>query len=102
MGRLMGGALILLFVLLVNTVAAFVEGGTSTGDSFSNCSESGNITECENVGKGSFFSQVADVTFTGIDDLPDWLNAAYIITMGLLLTTAILLIVLAFIPLTNE
>ena len=100
MSRLLSGALIILFVLLLGAIVTAVSGSVASGQDFSNCSTSNNITECENVGKGSFFSQVADVTFAG--GIGGFFGVLYSLIMGLLLTVGILLIVLAFIPLTAE
>lgn len=105
--RLLAGVLIVLFVLVANIMAAFIESGiadwdagSAEGGEFANCSE-GNYTDCDNVGKTSFFSTLADVSFSGFDGAPAIVNALWLTTMGLLLTTAILLIAVSFIPTTS-
>lgn len=99
----------MLFVLVANIVAAFIEAGienwetptTAESSEFSDCSDSATLEDCDNVGKTSFFSALADVSFTGFDDAPAIVNAVWLTIMGLLLSTAILLIVVSFIPTTS-
>lgn len=105
--RLLAGVLIILFVLVANIMAAFIESGIANwdagaaeGSEFATCSE-GNYTDCDNVGKTSFFTTLADVSFSGFDGAPSIVNVLWLTTMGLLLTAAILLIVTSFIPLTS-
>lgn len=97
----MQGVLIVLFLLVANIVMAVIQTGAASASEFSNCSNSSTYEECDNVGKTTFFSALADVSFTGFSGAPDWLNAIWLTTMGLLLSAAILLIVLAFIPTTS-
>lgn len=97
----MSGVLIILFLLIVNILIAFISSGAAPTSEFSDCSESGTFEDCDNVGKTSFFSALADVSFTGFPDAPLIINALWLTTMGLLLSTAILLIVVSFIPTTS-
>lgn len=106
----MSGAMIILFVLVVNVMAAFIGTDTATGTgSFSSACASGgsnstsNHADCEAQSKASFFSSVFGTTFTGFgSEAPVIVNALWGLTMGILLTVGVLLIVLAFIPLTSE
>lgn len=99
--RLLSGVLIILFLLVVNIVVAFVDSGVATSSNFSDCSEEATYEDCDNVGKTSFFSALADVSFTGFTGAPVVVNALWLTMMGLLLSTAILLIVVSFIPTTS-
>jgi hypothetical protein len=99
--RLLSGVLIVLFLLIVNIVVAFIESGVASSSSFSSCDSEGTYEDCDNVGKTSFFSALADVSFTGFTGAPDIVNAIWLTMMGLLLSTAILLIVVSFIPTTS-
>lgn len=101
-GRLMAGAMIILFVLVVNTMAAFITTGATTSGSVTGCTSSDTNTTCEAVGKTSFLASVLDVTFTGFTGAPTIINVLWGVLMGVLLTVAVLLIVLAFIPFTNS
>lgn len=100
----MAGAMIILFVLVVNVIAAFIGTDSATGTSaYGKCTTSNsNVTTCESVGKTNFFTAVADTTFTGFTGAPSIINVLWGIFMGVLLTVAILLIVLAFIPTTSS
>lgn len=106
--RLLAGVLIVLFILVANILGAFIQSGitnwdTGTAESseFANCSDAGEFEDCDNVGKTTFFHTLADVTFSGFDGAPVIVNALWLTTMGLLLTTAILLIVVSFVPTTS-
>lgn len=104
MGRLVAGGLIVLFILLVGGVIAFIVDGATSSTEFVRCSGTDTNSTCENVGKTTFFSAVRDTTLLGDfgDGTPAWVTTIWIITMGFLLSLAILLIVLAFVPLTSE
>lgn len=107
MGRLITGFLIVLFVVVVNTVVAFITtSATGVGGveevGWTNCDQDDNFTSCENVGKTTFLAEVFDVSYTGIDGAPPFLNLLYVIIVGGLFTVGILLIVLAFVPTTAE
>jgi len=99
----MTGASILLFLLLVNLITATIVSGTSTSSEFVRCTGTDTNATCENVGKTTFFHAVADVALGNFGTgTPLWISAVWVLVGGLLLSVAILLIVLAFIPLTNE
>jgi hypothetical protein len=93
--------MIVLFLLVVNILIAFIETGATDSASFASCEDEATYTDCDNVGKTSFFETLADVSFTGITGAPAIINAIWLTVMGLLLTTAILLIVVSFIPTTS-
>lgn len=103
MGRLIDGMMIILFLLIIGFLITFVRAGTTNDNNFVKCSGTDNATQCENVGKTSFFSAVRDVAVGDFgDDTPTWISGLWLLAAGVLLSTAILLVVLAFIPLTSE
>lgn len=97
----MEGVLIIVFLLVVNVLIAFVKLGVANTSEFSDCADAETYEDCDNVGKTTFFSALADVSFTGFDGAPPIVNAIWLSVMGLFLSAAILLIVLSFIPTTS-
>lgn len=110
MSRLLSGAIIILFVVVVSLVvgtvtALFQAQNAPAGASFTKCSTQDNFTTCQDVGKGSFLAEVfgASITpFPSDEGIAGFLNAIWLLTMGLLLVTGVLLIVSAFVPLLGN
>lgn len=102
-GRLITGASIVLFVLVTNLLVTFNNTSAASSAYPTGCTAGQNNTQCEAAGKTSFFAAVLGTTFQGFgDDAPEILNVAWGVIMGFLLTVAVLLIVLAFVPFTNQ
>ncbi|MHB8632761.1 MAG: hypothetical protein ACYDBQ_02170 [Thermoplasmatota archaeon] len=102
MSRLMSGILIVVFVLVVTIVTATVNQGTVAVSNATGCSATDNYTSCQNVGKSSFLGSLFSTTVTGIKGAPLVVNALYLTVTGIMLATGVLLIVMSFVPLTNE
>lgn len=103
MGRILDGSLMVMFVVVVNFTVAFITtGATTPEDAFTRCDSDENFTSCENLGKTTFLAEVFDVTYTGIDGAPLFINALYVLIVGFLFTVGVLLIVLGFVPTTSE
>lgn len=110
MSRFLQGAIIVLFVVvlsfIVGTVSALYASSTEPEPGeFSRCTTDDNFTTCEAVGKGSFLADVfsaAIIPFSSESSfLAGFLNAIYLLVLGFLLATGILLIVVSFIPTTS-
>lgn len=106
--RVLQGTIIILFVVVVQILMAYFISEASDGDapvafSFADCDEEGTHTDCENVGKTSFFQALAAVSFTGLDvaGAPLIVNVLYVSILGLLLSAGVLLVVLGFVPTTS-
>lgn len=102
MSRLMAGILILLTFLLLNIVITVVNTDTGTGTAPTGCTGANNFTTCQDVGKTSFLASLFQTTVSGVTDAPPVMNAIYLLVSATLLVTGILLVVLAFVPLTNS
>lgn len=96
------GALIILFYLVINVVAAFIETGAASGGFTDSCTSSQNVTTCESAGRESFFEAVADVSVSGFTGAPVIVNVLWLLIGVFLISLAILNIVLAFTPTTSE
>jgi hypothetical protein len=103
LGRLLGGALIVLFVIVSGVVVAYVrEGAEDTTLEATTCS-GGNATACADDNEVSFLDQVDDASPADLgDDTPGIISVLWLVTIVFLLTAGLLLIALAFIPLTAE
>lgn len=107
MGRLLSGVLIILFLIVLNLLLAFIQTGATTADGFDQDCAGQNATACaeEAQTQSTFFDTLFGVTVAGQPfgaDAPTILNVLAFVIMLTLLSTAILLIVLAFVPLTAE
>lgn len=102
MGRLVTGSLLILFFIVVNVLAAFITTGAESGSFTDSCTTSQNVTTCEESGRESFFSAVADVSVSGFDGAPVIVNVLWLLLGVFLLSMGVLLIVVSFIPTTSE
>lgn len=100
----MGGALIVLFVIVSGVVVAYVrEGAEDTTFSAETCS-SGNATACAgDPDDVDFLDQVQDASPADLgEDTPGIITVLWTVTIVFLLAAGLLLIALAFVPLTSE
>jgi hypothetical protein len=103
LGRLVTGISIVVFILVVNLVAVFIRTDAASTSSVPGCGGEDDATECENVGKTTFFEAVRDVSVGNIDDdAPAIVNVLWLTVMAIMLTAAVLLIVTAFVPTLSE
>jgi len=87
-----------LFVILTNVLVAFIQTGATDTTGLSGCSTNDNVTSCESVGRGSFFSSLGDVTVSGLDGAPLIFNALYVTVLGGLLIIGLVIFVVGLIP----
>jgi|SRR5690349_4500047 len=100
-GRLITGAVMVLFVIITNLLIGFIRDGATDTQFPTGCSSSDDNATCEVVGKTTFLHAILSVVYTPIEGAPAIINAAWGIAIGFLLAVGTLLIVLAFVPLTN-
>lgn len=109
MSRFLQGAVIILFIVVlqfvVGTVSALYTTGVGPdGETFTNCEETDNVTECNDVGQTVFLAEVLRASilpFTGEGAFVGFLNAIYLLILGFLLVVGVILIVVSFIPTTS-
>lgn len=103
MGRLIAGATIILFVLVVGAVLAYVKVGAEETFSGTGCG-TGNATECADEDQETGFRDLVDAANPAeIDeDAPSIVNSLWLLVVVFLVLVAGMLIVLAFVPLTGE
>ena len=100
MNALTTGGLIILYLLLVNAFAAYIQEETVPSFAEQVCSNGGeNTTVCRDSSETSFVSTVLDVSVSGIDGAPVWFNGFWVGINAFLLVLAIILIVSFFIGL---
>ncbi len=106
MGRLVTGISLILFLIVAGVVIALANGQEATGNGLAACETDGqNATDCqaEAQSSGSFIDTIRNVEiFSFGDGTPTEIVVLWAIIAATLLTAAILLIVLAFVPLTSE
>lgn len=103
----MSGVLIILFLVILNLLLAFIQTGATTANGFDQDCSGQNATACaeEAQSQSAFFSTLFSVSVAAQPfgaDAPTILNVLAFVIMLTLLSAAILLIVLAFVPLTSE
>lgn len=103
MGRLIAGATIILFVIVVGALLAFIKVGAEETFTGTGCG-TGNATQCAEEGGESGFRDFVDAANPAeIDeDAPAIVNSLWLLVIVFLVLVAGLLIVLAFVPLTSE
>lgn len=101
MSRLLQGVTLILLPIVINSVIAIIATGASSTTAPPGCTDSNNFTTCEQVGKTDFLAALFDVTVSGIEGLPTVANFLYVLIMAFLLVAGVLLVVLAFVPLTG-
>jgi hypothetical protein len=109
MARIYAGAMMVLFVVVVNILVTYMvvemtgEGALPSGGFGVGCSDTTeNATQCESQGKTAFIASLADVALTGFPEAPFLVNLLYVLLMGALLVVGLILIATGFIPLTSE
>lgn len=103
MGRLVDGAMIILFLLVVGAVVAFIRLDSQPGSFNEGGCSDGNATECGEPDDVGFLEQVQQANPTEIDeDAPPFLNNMWLLIVGFLFVLATLLIALAFVFGTSE
>lgn len=93
------GGLIILYLLLANAVAAYVETQAAPANVVPGCEQGQNFTACNDVGTADFVDAVLDVSVTGINGAPDDFNGFWLFINLFLLILATLLIVSYFVGL---
>lgn len=95
-------ALVFLFLASVEIFVTFAnEGSAHTTTSVSGCTDNGNFTACNNVGKTSFFTSLFKTSIHGLEGADTSLNLLYLTFTGTLLVVAILEAVARWIPFLN-
>jgi len=107
MGRLARGAVIILFFLTIEVMAAYFTSGmagtSGPSNTFSSsCNESNNVTTCGDTGKEAFFSAVVSTTISGFDGAPDIVNLLWLLIGIFLLALGILEAVFGVLPFYSE
>lgn len=103
MGRLVTGATIILFVLVVGVVVSYIKVGSEATTNYAGGCSDGNATACGDPENQSFLDYANDASPADLgDDTPPILNALYLLVLVFLIGMAGLLIALAFIPTTSE
>lgn len=93
MNALTTGALIFLYLLLANAIAAYIQQETVPTTVFNSCTTNDNITVCQDIGETSFVSTLLDVSVSGINDADPVFNGFWILINSLLLVLAGVLVV---------
>lgn len=101
MSRLLQGVTLILIPLVINSLIAIIATGASASTPPPGCTDTNNFTSCEQVGKTTFLEALFDVTVSGIEGFPTIANFIYVLIMAFLLVAGVLLVLLAFIPLTS-
>ena len=100
MNALTTGGLIILYLLLVNSIAAVIVSGTNPDFVVAEgCESTHNTTECREISEASFVESVLGVSVQGITENQDIVNGLWVGVNVFLLTLAIILIVSYFIGL---
>ena len=102
MNALTTGALIILYIVMSQSIAAYIVSQTEPDTGVAGCEtitlHANNTTTCSGSGP-SFINYVLDVSISGIDGAPSWFNALWVIFHAILLVLALTLIVAYFIGL---
>lgn len=97
------GALIILYLLLSNAMAAYIESQTVPDENTGECDNinlSGqNTTECQASSGPTFTERVLSVSVTGVNGAPDWFNGFWLVLNVFLLSVAVILIIAYFVGL---
>lgn len=103
MGRLVAGATIILFVLVVGALVAYVKVGAEETFSGTGCG-SGNATACAEEDQETGFRDLVDAADPSEldEDAPGIVNSLWLLVVVFLVLVAGMLIVLAFVPFTGE
>ena len=102
MNALTTGALIILYVILSQSIAAYIISQSEPDSGVDGCEtitlHANNTTTCSGSGP-SFISYVLDVSVSGIPGAPSYVNAFWVLFHAFLLALALTLIVAFFIGL---
>lgn len=99
MNALTTGILILLYLVVTNGIAVFIETDVSPGTFVTGCNVNDNITTCEEFQKTTLLQQIFNVTAGNLTGAPDWVQGFWLLINVTLLTLAVGLIVSFFIGL---
>lgn len=100
MNALTTGALIILYLLISQSIAAYVESQTDPDFNFDDgCGVTDNSTTCQDVSEDTFLDAVLSVTVNGFNGAWEWFNLLWVAVNVFLLSLAIILIVSYFIGL---
>lgn len=103
MGRLLGGALIVLFVLVSGFLVAFIREGSETTSEVGFTCAAGNATACNEENEENFRDQLGNANPADLGEgTPVVLTTVWALVIVFLLSVGLALIVLAFVPLTGE
>lgn len=95
MNALTTGALIFLSIILSESIAAFVQFQTAPDFTVGEChiNVTNNETVCETESGPTFVDSLLDVTVSGLNGAPDWVNGLWIGIHGFALVLAAALVV---------
>lgn len=96
-GNFAAGIPMVFGVLIITSLVAFIESEDSPGSDDVGCDSNGNTTTCGGSSPQGFLDTFFDVSVTGIEDAPDWLNGFYILFMAGVLVSGLALIVIGIV-----
>lgn len=99
MNSLTTGILLLLYLVLSNGIAVFIEQETSPPEFITGCNVNDNLTTCDEFHKTSLLEDIFEVSVGNLSQAPDWVQDFWLLINVTLLTLAIALIVSFFIGL---
>lgn len=97
-GNIWTGAIMVLFVVIINILVAFIQNDVVNQSGLAGCDTDDNVTSCQGVSSGSFLATLLDVSVTGLDGAPLIFNALYVAVLAGILVIGIIVFVSGFIP----